>query len=253
MQENDQGGFQPRDIAVALSLLTRLPLRLPDAAYARGAAAAWAYPLAGLVLGLMSGLAGWAVAGIGAGLAGIVAITITVILSGAMHEDGLADVADGFWGGWDRDRRLEIMKDSSIGSYGTMALILGFAARWWALTALFAAGHGVAAAVAAGVLSRAGMPVLMAALPNARAGGLSRSVGRPAPRIAAVAAALALALAGAAAGAATIAAAVVSAGAIAGLALVARAKIGGQTGDVLGASQQLAEIACLIVFVAAWA
>ncbi|MEZ5676821.1 MAG: adenosylcobinamide-GDP ribazoletransferase [Thalassovita sp.] len=110
-----------------------MPLRLPDAAYARGAAAAWAYPLAGLVLGLISGLAGWAVAGIGAGLAGIVAIAVTVILSGAMHEDGLADVADGFWGGWDRDRRLRDHEGQQHQQrYGTMALILGFAARWWA-------------------------------------------------------------------------------------------------------------------------
>lgn len=252
MQENDQGGFQPRDIAVALALLTRLPLRLPDAAYAHGAAAGWAYPLAGLVLGLMSGLAGWAVAGIGAGLAGIVAITLSVVLSGAMHEDGLADVADGFWGGWTPARRLEIMKDSHVGTYGMMALILGFAVRWWALTALFAAGHGGTAVIASAILSRAGMPVLMTALPNARAGGLSRSVGRPTPRVAAAAVVLALALAALVAGWLAIFAATVSAAVLYGLALVARAKIGGQTGDVLGASQQLAEITCLIVFVAGW-
>ncbi|WP_319826483.1 adenosylcobinamide-GDP ribazoletransferase [Thalassovita sp.] len=250
MQKSDQGGIQARDVAVALSLLTRLPLRLSKAAYARGAAASWAYPLAGIVPGGIGGLAGLAALPVGPEFAALVAIALSVLLTGAMHEDGLADVADGFWGGWDRARRLEIMKDSAIGTYGVMALVLGFAARWWALGALFATGHGLLAALAAGLLSRAGMPVLMAALPNARDGGLSRSVGRPGWGTAALAVGLALVLTGAVLGWAMIPATVLAALAVAALGLLAKAKIGGQTGDVLGASQQLSEIAVLVALVA---
>lgn len=250
MHKNDMAGLRLRDIAVALSLLTRLPIRLRPETYGRGAAAVWAYPLVGLVLGAAAGLVGSALLGAGAGLAALGAIAATVILSGAMHEDGLADVADGFWGGWERARRLEIMKDSQIGTYGVMALILGFAARWWALTQLFEAGYLLEITLAVGLLSRAGMPVLMAWLPHARRDGLSRSVGRPAPWRAGLAVVLALGGGVLTLGAATLPVALALALVVAGLGLIARAKIGGQTGDVLGASQQLSEITALCLLAA---
>lgn len=250
MQENDQTGIRLRDFAVALSLLTRLPIRLPAAAYARGAAAAWAYPLIGLVLGGLSGLVGSALLGIGPGLAAIGAIATTVILSGAMHEDGLADVADGFWGGWERSRRLEIMKDSQIGTYGVMALVLGFAVRWWALTHLFGAGYVLEITIGMAVMSRAAMPVLMAWLPHARRGGLSRSVGRPGLWRAGAAVLLALAIGWAMLSVAAGLIAVLMAVTVGALGLLARTKIGGQTGDVLGAAQQLTEMVGLIALAA---
>lgn len=250
MRKNDQGGLKLGDIAVAMSLLTRLPLRLPPEAYARGAAASWAYPLVGVVVGGLSGLVASALLGVGPGLASIAALTVTVILSGAMHEDGLADVADGFWGGWDRARRLDIMKDSQIGTYGVMALLLGFAARGWALTQLFASGQILSVTLGIAVLSRAGMPALMAWLPNARDGGLSRSVGRPRPWQAGLAGFLAAIIGFAALNTAALPVIILMGLTVVGLGVLARAKIGGQTGDVLGASQQLCEIAGLVTLAA---
>lgn len=249
MAENDTSGPRFGDIAVALSLLTRLPVRLPDTAYARGAQAAWAYPLVGLVLGGVAGLAGWLVSPLGDGLAALVVLAVSVILSGAMHEDGLADCADGFWGGWDRARRLEIMKDSQIGTYGVVALILGFAARWWALEQLIATGYILAPVLTVAVMSRAGMPVLMAWLPNARDTGLSQSVGRPTTLTAGLAVLVAFGIGSVSLGLDIVPAALFAGAVVLGCGMLARAKIGGQTGDVLGASQQLSEIALLITCV----
>jgi hypothetical protein len=117
--------------------------------------------------------------GVAPGAAAAVAVGTQAMVTGALHEDGLADSADGLWGGWDKTRRLAIMKDSHIGTYGVLALILVMLLRWTALAALFAQGTPWAALIAAGALSRAPMAVLMAALPNARGTGLSHSVGRP--------------------------------------------------------------------------
>ena len=118
-----------------------------------------------------------------------------VILTGAMHEDGLADSADGLFGGWTVERRLEIMKDSRIGTYGMLALLLSGLARWAALTALIAAGPIWPVLIAAGALSRAPMAVMMALMPNARQGGLSASTGRPPLPRAALGCGIALAIA----------------------------------------------------------
>src|SRR6056297_3491159 len=110
------------DLVSAAMLLTRLPVRgMPTA---RAADAAWAWPLVGLAVGLPAGVVGMAVAaaGLPGGLAAAAALTVSIVLTGALHEDGLADCADGFWGGFDRARRLEIMRDSAIGSYGVLAL-----------------------------------------------------------------------------------------------------------------------------------
>jgi adenosylcobinamide-GDP ribazoletransferase len=168
------------------------------------------------------------------------------VTTGALHEDGLADTVDGFFGGWTRERRLDIMKDSHIGSYGTLALILSVLARWAALCAVLPVSIWAVVAVAA--LSRAPMAVVMWALPNARGQGLSQSVGRPDAQAAWVAVALAL-IAGVLALelAATLMVALCVAVAVLGLMALARARIGGQTGDVLGATQQVAEVVALCV------
>ena len=241
---------RPGDIPAALALLSRLPLPWGGRARAGGV---WAYPLAGAVLGGLAGavaaLALWL--GIPAPLAALLTLTAAVAMTGALHEDGLADVADGFWGGWTRDRRLEIMRDSRIGSYGVAALALSLAARWQALALVLAAGGpwgGIAALVAAGALGRGAMPVLMAALPHARADGLSRSVGRPSWGVTGLGLMLSFAVAVLVLPlAAAVMAWLVAAIAALGMGLLARAKIGGQTGDTLGATQQMAEIAVLIL------
>ena len=236
------------DILLAAALLTRIPVPAQD--WARQSNAAWAYPLAGALVGGLAAVAALvaATAGLPPALAALAVLACLIVLTGAMHEDGLADVADGFWGGWTRSRRLEIMKDSHVGTYGAVALILSLGARWAVLGALLQAGTGVAvpAILAAAILSRASLPVLMTALPNARATGLSQSVGPVAPRTAfgaaGVAITLSILLLGSGAFWPVIWVGLVSAA----MAALARHKIGGQTGDVLGATQQLTEIAVLI-------
>ncbi|MFV0246298.1 MAG: adenosylcobinamide-GDP ribazoletransferase [Qingshengfaniella sp.] len=246
--------FQPADLATAALLLTRLPLpRLPERVLRRGAAAAWCYPLIGVALGgLAAGvLAGAQGLGLDPATAAALALACAIVTTGALHEDGLADCADGFWGGHDRSRRLEIMKDSRMGSYGVIALGLSLLIKWSALAALATAGLSGAALIFAAATSRALITVIWATLPPARPDGLAASQGRPGPAPAGVALGLALlsglvllplgsALAG-------LAAALIAGGAVA---LVARGKIGGQTGDVLGATQQIAEIAVLLTLTA---
>ncbi|MDT8329002.1 MAG: adenosylcobinamide-GDP ribazoletransferase [Roseovarius sp.] len=247
MTENDNRLIQPVDVPLALSLLSRLPV--PVRAYERSAEAAWAYPLVGVVLGALAALGGLLTGWVGlpAPLAALIALSLMIVLSGAMHEDGLADTADGLWGGWDRQKRLEIMKDSHIGSYGVLALILSLGARWCALWLLFQSGAALAtsALIVAATLSRGVMPGLMAALPHARDTGLSRRVGRVAPVSAALAGLLAATVAVVMLGGAGVTAALWAGLAALGVGAIARAKIGGQTGDILGASQQIAEIAVL--------
>ncbi len=237
-----------KDMRATLGLLTRFPVDpapvTPDSA--------WAFPLAGLAVGAAAALVLWSAAALGLppGPAAGLALAVMVIVTGALHEDGLADAADGFWGGRDRDRRLEIMRDSRVGSYGVLALALSLLLRWSALAALAASGGAVAALIAAAVLSRAAMLWPMSVLPHARADGLSRLAGRPGRRTLMLAALLALGLALAAVSVAALLLAPLLWLTAVAAARIARAKIGGQTGDVLGATQQLCEIAALLALAA---
>jgi adenosylcobinamide-GDP ribazoletransferase len=230
-------------------LLTRLPL--PVITHPQGADAAWAWPLVGMVIGalqvVVAGLLLWL--HVPLGVTAAVILGVNAVVTGALHEDGLADTADGFFGGWTRERRLEIMKDSHIGSFGTLALIVTVLARWSALVVILTGPLWGLIAVAA--LSRAPMAAVMAGLPNARGQGLAQSVGRPDRDVVAVAILLAFLVAAVTVGLTTallmgaVVAVVTSA-----LALTAQARIGGQTGDVLGAAQQMAEVAALTVLAA---
>jgi adenosylcobinamide-GDP ribazoletransferase len=232
-----------------MGLLTRLPV--PGVRIPQGAQAAWAWPLVGVVIGMLNVM----VAGVLLWLHVPVTITAAAVLAanaiftGALHEDGLADTIDGFFGGWTPERRLEIMKDSQIGSYGTLALVLTLLARWSALVVILTGP--IWGLIAVGALSRAPMAAVMAALPNARGKGLAQSVGQPDRDAVAVAVAVAFVVAAVVVGLTTalMMVAVVAAVTFV-LAQVAKARIGGQTGDVLGASQQLAEVAALTVLAA---
>ncbi|MCC7321855.1 MAG: adenosylcobinamide-GDP ribazoletransferase [Rubellimicrobium sp.] len=242
------------DIPAALGLLTRIPVPVDGArAAARGAAAAWAWPVAGLAVAALAalGAGGALAAGLAPAVAAGVALAVQAAATGAMHEDGLADSIDGLWGGATRDRRLEIMKDSRTGSYGVIALILSFGLRWSALAAILAQPGWGGALLAVAALSRAGMAALASALPPARPGGLGARVGRPAPATTATAIGLAALAAILAAGPGAAGAALAMAGALTLWALIARARIGGQTGDILGAGQQIAETAGLLLLAAA--
>ncbi|SEN27290.1 cobalamin-5'-phosphate synthase [Gemmobacter aquatilis] len=250
MRTTDPGDIASRlmcDLRAGLSLLSRVPL--PPPASFPSPPAVWAWPVAGLILGgLAVAVAQLAlVLGLPVGLAAALALGMGTLTTGAMHEDGLADTCDGLWGGWEKARRLEIMKDSHIGSYGVMGLLLVTLARWSAVSALLAAGHWPAL-LAAAALSRAPMAVLMAGMANARGSGLSASVGRPSQDAAAAAVGVAAVLALLTGGLGALAAVLAVAAATLVLALLAQRKIGGQTGDILGASQQLADLAALAAF-----
>lgn len=232
------------DLASGFGLLSRLPV--PTRPFT-GARSVWVWPLVGAVVGLVAAGAGWAgqAMGLPAGVTAAAVMATAAILTGAMHEDGLADSADGLFGGWTRERRLEIMKDSRIGSYGVLALLLTALVRWSALVALIGAGPVWPVLVAAGALSRAPMAILMAALPPARPGGLSAGTGRPPARRAAAGLGLAVLIAALCAGPAALPYTLAAILPALLMAALARARIGGQTGDILGASQHLAETAIL--------
>lgn len=217
-------------------------------------------PLAGLVLALPAALvlaAAWWI-GLGPFLAATLAVATLVVATGALHEDGLADVADGFGGGTTRERRLEIMRDSRIGAYGGAALVLSLALRIGALATLLdrTGTAAVTALILSAALSRVAALAPMVLLEPARPGGLSASVGRPSRASLATAGGLGLALALAAClldlPLGGVALMILCAGLAAwGLTRLAQDKIGGQTGDVIGACQQVAEIAALVALVAA--
>ena len=201
----------------------------------------------GLVVGAIALAVGWVLESLGTAppITGAFVLLSLIVVTGAMHEDGLADCADGFWGGWDVARRLEIMKDSQTGTYGILALILVTGLRWVGYAALLPANPWTVIAVA--ILSRAGLPCLMAALPHARTSGLSHSTGRPSALLALAGIGCAVLLAGLCIGALAVGGLLATLAAPALVGAVAQRKIGGQTGDVLGAAQQISEITIVAV------
>lgn len=264
-------GFEPRSeyrrrmrpfasFLVALRFLTRLPVpfvRTLDPPPLRDSMAM--FPVVGAVAGAISAaallLANFAA--LPDLFCGVFALAVGAAITGAFHEDGLADVADGFGGGHTREDRLEIMKDSRIGTYGTLTLFLILLARCSLYTALLdlppLAVVGLMAGAAA--FSRALMVDLMWATRPARSTGLSALAGQPS-RSTTLAA---LAIGGISAGASGSILLSLQAGVVAlvaaGLTLallraLAMRKIGGQTGDVCGAGQVLSETAMLAVYAA---
>lgn len=231
------------ELGAALGLMTRLPLgRWPMPEAPEGfARAAWAYPLAGALAGWLAGgaqaLLLWA--GMPPALATAWALAALLLLTGALHEDGLADMADGFGGGRDRERKLAIMRDSRIGSYGALALLLSLGLRGAALALL----ASPLAWAAAGALSRAALLLPLGLLRPARAEGLAAGLGRAGvpPGLALGVGLAFLLLPAGAALAATLAAALAGLG----VAWLARRQVGGHTGDILGACAVLAECAAL--------
>jgi adenosylcobinamide-GDP ribazoletransferase len=245
----------PRDFKLAFGFLTRVPgpFSLAAASDELGPALRLA-PLVGLVVGVCGALVTWIAVG-GLGLpplpAALLTVGATIWITGALHEDGLADVADGFGGAFERRRKLAIMRDSRIGAYGVLALILSIGLRGAALAALTGPEVASAVLIAAHSLSRAPLPLVMLVLAPARDDGLAAAAGRPGPADAVTGLGLGLLLAALAAGgvmALSLGLAALVAAAVTGL--IALRQIGGYTGDVLGAVQQTAEIAVLLTAVA---
>jgi adenosylcobinamide-GDP ribazoletransferase len=251
------GGWPDRiaaDIRIAILICTRLPLRSAAAIESLDVAcASWALPVAGALAGAAGALAFWLAfeLRLPPTIAAAVALAATLLVTGCLHEDGLADTADGFGGGWDRTRKLEIMRDSRLGTYGACALAISLLLRWAALAAFTSPVQAASALVAAHVAARAALPAFMHAVPPARADGLSAQAGRPS-----LAAAVVAGLIGIVTLALTLglpAAAIGLAFATSAAFLVARLclrQIGGQTGDVLGALEQVIEAVILLTAVA---
>jgi adenosylcobinamide-GDP ribazoletransferase len=240
-----------RDLRIAISLCTRLPVA-PSTAVGDGdvARAAWAFPLAGVLIGLIAASVYWLAdrVHIPPICASVLALATSLLLTGAMHEDGLADTADGFGGGRTREKKLEIMRDSRIGTFGASALGLSLLLRWSALAALEETRSVATALIVAHGAARATLPAFMSLVAPARTDGLSSGAGQPPPISVAVALGLGIAALAIGFGIGAMLAGVVLLAAI-GLLLawIARRQIGGQTGDVLGALEQTAEAALLLL------
>lgn len=233
------------ELRLAFLLLTRLPVAAIPGAAPTMAASSWAWPIVGLVVGGIAGALALLCLALGLTplMAALAALAVGALLTGAMHEDGLADLADGFGGGRDRDRKLEIMRDSRIGSYGVLALVLATGFRAAGISALATSGGLILAFPALAAASRAALPAALVLLPPARTDGLGRAATGTEPRPAAVAALIGFACLLPFGVGVALAVTLVIAGTAAAIAVLAMRQIGGQTGDVLGAMQVLCECA----------
>lgn len=239
-----------RDFVRAAIFLTRIPLEVdPDNATRPLAAAVRGFPLVGLVVGMIGAVVLLAADALGLPefASALLAIAATVAVTGGIHEDGLADTADGMMAGRDRDGTLAIMRDSRIGAFGALALIVVIGLKISALEALEPAA-AAAALVAAEVAGRTALPTILRAMRPARADGLGFDAGQPARDELMLANVLGgvfiLLMIGVVTG---IVAMAVGAGVAALAARGIGARIGGHTGDVLGAVQQLTATTVLLV------
>ena len=245
-----------RDLLLAFGFLTRLPIPTTNPDDRPIMRTAWCFPLVGVAVGAIAGLLLWFTHAIGLpGMAcALLAITGSALLTGALHEDGLADLADGFGGGRDKDSKITIMRDSRIGAYGVLTLVLATGLKASAIAALLASGEiliPVLALIVAHAAARGLIVPVAAWLPTATDSGLGHLAGEPklsTVRIAVLISAalllvfLPLTIALASAATACLA--------VAAIAALARHQIGGYTGDVLGAVEQVAETTILLTLAA---
>lgn len=244
------------ELRLAALLLTRVPAGPPLAEPVPPlSAASWAYPVVGACLGALAWavVAGAMALGLPPWPAALLALAAVMLATGGLHEDGLADYADAAGAGGPPERRLQIMRDSRIGAHGALALVTVTGLRWSALATLAARADAPLfwAIVGALALSRAAMAILQQITPPARADGLGQSASRPGLPRAVVAALLALVPIVPLGVTPALTAAALAALVTGLLAWHARATVGGQTGDVLGATGQLVEAAVLLGLAAA--
>lgn len=252
-----------RGARAAFVFLTRLPMGgFPYSAEEWRWAAAW-FPLAGLVLGGVCAAAWWLVAPLGPWVAAMSVLVLSILLTGAFHEDGLADTADALGGADDRAKIFVILKDSRVGAFGALALVVSVAFRLTLLAELGGAPRtgtlpaAPAALLLAHCLARVGPVWLMVALPYvSEAGAKSRQVIPAGAAQAAVATAVGVA----GAGGVVVGSAIGVTGALAAFAAMVlatvfcgwrfRARAGGVTGDFLGATEQVNEVVILLAVLA---
>jgi adenosylcobinamide-GDP ribazoletransferase len=251
-------GHLAGDLVMALRFFSRLPVGDRPHEKPNLSRIALALPFASVVIGCLPVLVmmGGAWLSMPAFFAAALGVAVSVILTGAMAEDALADSADGLFGGATAERRLEIMKDSRHGTYGVCAIGLYLILRVTALGSIAAINPLVAGGVwmAAMVLGRSGALWLSAELPLARDGGASASAGRVGKRSFGIGLGLAVLIAfvfGApATGFLAVILAVLAMGLVAwSWTATCQRLVGGQTGDLIGALQALIEIAVLAILV----
>jgi adenosylcobinamide-GDP ribazoletransferase len=250
-------GDHADDLARSVGFLSRLPVpaRFFEGHDGSLSRAAGMFAIAGMLIILPVAAVFAILLALGAEplLAGFIALGVQTLVTGALHEDGLSDTADGIGGGRTRERALEIMRDSRIGSYGASALVLSYGIRVAALVSIgkhLSPTEAGLSVIAIAALSRAAMVWHWSLLPPARRDGVAASVGMPEQS----AVMLALATAGiatvimiwiAAGFAALVAVLVVTGLATYALTHYIGSRIGGHTGDTIGATQQCAEMAGL--------
>ena len=242
------------EFLLALSFMTRLPLSLGEASDDTMARAPRLYPWVGLGIGACLGLSYLLFTTLfPSTLAVILTVAVGIALTGALHEDGLADTADGLGGGWTKERALEIMRDSRVGVYGILALGVALAIKIAALAAL-PTWAAVSAFIAAHTLGRSAITQLLKNLRYARTSGAADALGKSelvfdaTPWAAAAAALVIVALL--ANLLAAFAAALMTAIAVDRFVRFLRKKIDGYTGDTLGAIEQIVETAVPVVILA---
>lgn len=251
-----KGGWR-QDFLIALVFLTRLPIRLNlDFSMKAVGSASRAFALVGVIVGGLSGGIFFAMsaAGLPPLLCAFLALGAQILLTGALHEDAIGDVADGFGGGADKNKKLAIMHDSRVGTYAVVTLVILLGVKATAIAALNDPLTGFAVIMAASICSRGLMSGAMYLMPAAREDGLGASAGRP-PLTAAMwalgfAIGLPVLILGPFFGSAGVVAALAGA---ALMGIIAYRQIGGQTGDVLGGIQQIAETTFLITLAALFA
>jgi adenosylcobinamide-GDP ribazoletransferase len=238
------------ELAQAFSLLTRLPT--PNIAFAQPIAVGayvWAFPIAGLAVGALSSIVLWLVRETGAGpsIAALAAIAASLLATGALHEDGLADFCDGIGGGRTRERKLAIMRDSAIGTFGAAGLFLSLAARWSALASFADPSNAMVALIAAHTVSRAMLALPLEFSQPARKDGLAARTGGS-WQASAACVVIGAGIVGIFCEPGLLAVStVIAALAVVGVMATARRHLGGYTGDVLGAAEQTAETLVLVV------
>lgn len=236
-----------RNLRIAFGLMTTLPIRLPESWSAgdSGRAAVW-YPFVGLIVGMLTWLA-WRGANLvfPAWAAGVIALVLWILLTGGLHLDGLADCCDGLFVSTAPERRLEIMKDPHIGTFGVIGLILVLLLKAAALSSLsLTSGLGI---VLAASLARWCI-LLGALLPQARVSGMGADFASGFQRSfifwgAIVPVGLAIFM-----GATGLLSALAGVGAAALVLRLAKSRIGGVTGDVFGMIVEVTETAVLLGF-----
>ena len=242
-------GIRLAELQLAFMLLTRLPAgkltsHLPELAHAR-----WAFPIVGCIVGgiIAASYIILSLLLLPSFAAAILAITAGLFSTGAIHEDGLADCADGFGGGQNREKKLAIMRDSAIGSYGTLSLIIIMGLRILLLSMLPAKLEIVTPIIICAVISRYAMVGYLCLLPAARQDGLgNQASGNQASgdNISALLLAGLIALPAFVLGAFGLIYVIITIVIVALIwGVIAKYQLGGQTGDVCGAGQIICETA----------